>query len=70
MAEAYGMDLNELMEILQHSTGKSFVVDNWEFLSSNWGRMANKDLDLYLAAANEKNVTSSLLQATEKLRWP
>jgi 3-hydroxyisobutyrate dehydrogenase-like beta-hydroxyacid dehydrogenase len=73
MAEAYGMDLNELMEILQHSTGKSFVVDNWDFLSSNWGHMghmAKKDLDLYLAAAKEKNVASPLLQATEKLRWP
>lgn len=73
MADAYGMNLRELMSVLENSTGKSFVVDNWEFLSTNWehmGRMAKKDLDLYLAAAYERDVETTLMKAVEQLEWP
>jgi 3-hydroxyisobutyrate dehydrogenase-like beta-hydroxyacid dehydrogenase len=73
MADAYGMNLGDLMGVLEHSTGKSFVVDNWEFLSSNWehmGRMAKKDLDLFLDAAREQNVETKLMNTVEKLDWP
>jgi 3-hydroxyisobutyrate dehydrogenase len=72
MSEAYGMDLDELMKIISHSTGTSFVVENWDFLSSNWGhmgRMAKKDLDLCLAAAEARRVAMPLLEATGNLPW-
>lgn len=73
MAEAYQMDLDELMGVLENSTGKSFVVDNWGLLSSNWdhmGGLAKKDLGLYLAAAEARDIECPLMKAVEKLRWP
>ena len=73
MAEAYEMDLNALMKIIGQSTGTSFVVENWEFLETNWrhmGRMAKKDIDLCLAAAKAKNVSMPLVEAACKLAVP
>jgi 3-hydroxyisobutyrate dehydrogenase len=73
MAEAYEMDLSALMKILSRSTGTSFVVENWDFLETNWrhmGRMAKKDIDLCLAAAKAKNVSMPLVEAACELAVP
>lgn len=66
MAGAYGMDMRTLMEVICHSTGTSFVAENWDFLEPNWGHLgplAKKDLHLCIAAAEAKNVAMPVIDA-------
>jgi 3-hydroxyisobutyrate dehydrogenase len=70
MAQAHGMDLAQLMAIINRSTGASFVVENWDFLASNWqhmGPMAMKDMKLCLAAAEAEGVPMPLVEAAGAL---
>ena len=70
MAAAYGMDLDKLMDIIHNSSGASFVADNWRFLEPNWqhlGRMAKKDMDLCVAAAQAKNVSMPVVEVAGEL---
>jgi 3-hydroxyisobutyrate dehydrogenase len=70
MSQAHGMDLEELMNILTHSSGTSFVVENWNYLEADWDHfspMVKKDLDLCLSAAGTKSVCMPLVEAAVKL---
>ncbi|MGI9476041.1 MAG: NAD(P)-dependent oxidoreductase [Hyphomicrobiaceae bacterium] len=70
MASAYGMNLDTLMEIVRSSSGASYMAENWEFFEPNWqhmGRMAKKDMDLCIAAAEARNVSVPLVKAAGEL---
>ena len=70
MAEAHGMDLEQLMAVLRQATGNSFVVENWDLLSGQWAHLAplaSKDLNLFLAAAQQKDVNSALITEAARL---
>ena len=73
MAAAYGMDLDNLMDVVRSSTGASFIAENWSFLEPNWkhlGRMDKKDIDLCLAAGRDKEVDMPLVEAASQLTGP
>ena len=70
MAEAHGMDLEQLMTVLRQATGNSFVVENWDLLSGQWAHLAplaSKDLNLFVAAAQKKDVNSTLIAEAARL---
>ena len=74
MAAAYGMDLNTLMDVIRSSSGASFMAENWDFFEPNWrhlGRMAKKDMDLCIAAAETRDVAVPLVRAAGELtgKW-
>ena len=73
MAAAYDMDLDQLMAVLRQATGNSFVVENWDLLSSQWPHLAplaNKDLNLFLDAAQQMNVDAPLITQAAQLTKP
>ena len=70
MAAAYGMNLDTMMEIIRSSSGASYMAENWDFFEPNWqhmGRMAKKDMDLCIAAAEARDVAVPLVKAAGEL---
>lgn len=65
LARSYGLDTNQVLELLKVSTGNSWVVQNWGLVSSWWERYAPggtldivyKDLHAILDDAAEKRVS-------------
>ena len=64
LAEAGGLDEDDLLEVLQASSGDSWIVRNWEFIRHRWRRehplggngvadMVGKDLRLALQLGEE-----------------
>ncbi len=72
MADSYGMNLEQLMDVLRQSTGTSWVVENWDVLASLWPHLeplAKKDVDLCIPAAKKNDVSMPILQTTATLPW-
>ena len=72
MAHSYGMDLGKLMEILNKSTGQSFMTDNWGYITSHWHHlydMAHKDVRLCVEAAKANNIELPLIQMRLSQDW-
>ncbi len=63
---AYGMDLDRFMEILNESTGRSFVSKSFPMPRRRvtWPAMPVKDLSLCLAVARQLGVETPLVQAS------
>ena len=67
LAEAGGLDEKSLLEILQASSGDSWIARNWEFIRHRWRKehplggkgvadMFGKDLSLALQLGNEREI--------------
>lgn len=72
MADAHGMDLEVLMEIIKSSTGNSFVAQNWGMIQASFQhlmRLAAKDAGLFVETASDKGTPSELLTAWQKYDW-
>src|SRR5262249_20713440 len=39
MANAYGMDLGTLMQVIGHGTGQCFVADKWDYVATEWSHL-------------------------------
>ena len=39
MANAYGMDLTTLMQVIGHGTGQCFVADKWDYVATEWSHL-------------------------------
>lgn len=66
MARARVADMNQLMKIVGHSSGRSFVCDNWDYIVANWLLMAplgKKDVGLRIEAAEAKGVAMPMVDA-------
>ncbi|MFT5176198.1 MAG: 2-hydroxy-3-oxopropionate reductase [Gammaproteobacteria bacterium] len=72
MADSYGMDLDTLMQVLNQSSARTVVGDQWSFFRTAWPHLASlgkKDVELCLAAAQAKGVSMPLLDARRQLSW-
>jgi len=64
LATAYGIDPDELREVLTRSTGDNWSLRNWGWMHTKW---AHKDLDIVTGMAVEKDSPMPLTGAAYQL---
>ncbi|MCH9673558.1 MAG: NAD(P)-dependent oxidoreductase [Gammaproteobacteria bacterium] len=72
LGRSYGMNVDTLMDVLNHSTARSFASENWDMFVSIWAHvvpLAQKDLQLCLDAAHAQDVQMPLVAARRDLPW-
>lgn len=72
MARAYGMDADRLMEILNSSTGQSFITNNWGYVVAEWlhlRELGKKDVGLCIEAARAKEKALPLIEMCYRQDW-
>lgn len=72
LARAYGMDIPQLMQIINCSTGRSFVSAGWESFLPSWDHLAllgQKDISLCLEVAKAAGVPLPLVALRAAQGW-
>jgi 3-hydroxyisobutyrate dehydrogenase-like beta-hydroxyacid dehydrogenase len=73
LARTQGMAEVQLLEVLQHSSANSFIVQHWELIRSMWAHiepLGIKDVRTCLEVANAQAVTMPLTALTSHYPWP
>ena len=72
LAQAYGMDMDKLMEVFKSGTANSFIVQAWDWFApyeaENYPLMV-KDLNTVKAVAASKNIAMPTLDAHIAKDW-
>jgi 3-hydroxyisobutyrate dehydrogenase-like beta-hydroxyacid dehydrogenase len=72
MANAYGMDLPTLMEIIRNGTGNCFAAQNWDAVVPTWPHLAQlmkKDMNLCRDAGKQVDVGLPMIETWLETDW-